>query len=602
MTSTGAISSPRDARLPARLRQELARRAILFLGALALIPLGARSAVASDPSHHLTVLIVANNKSIDPQVRDLNYADDDGLLFYQFFAHFADEVRLLTVLDDDTQKRAPRMAAITLDPTRENLQDAMAEIRRQTEALPASTQTELFFIFVGHGSVDPEGKGYVHLADGPLTRADLFHDIIAPSPADFTHLIVDACNAFSFVGGRGDDSEPAPVALAQQFLAGHDLEAYPTVGALLATSDNRETHEWSRIRAGLFSHQVRSALAGAADVNQDGRIEYSEVAAFVDAANSGLQAYGRQVRVFAWPPQQNRSQPLVDLRRAPDLHFLRLEAGLTGRFSVESSKGERWVELHKPAGKSVLLALPARERLFLRDQEHEVAIPTDEELVTIDQPPRDALSVRPRGALDEAFEGGLFGRPFTSDYYRGFVSGRDQFVPVVDATEPFSPATAPPAAERTWVIEVSYHGGLFMLQPDYFEHGPGARVLWHLGHGFYLTAASELGYTHLDRQKSRDAVRFALMPGLEYRRYLATGWSVCVGLELGYGLVSLWGEVTSSDYTVFGGRLFTGVGLEITDSAALRLYLGGAGFVTTVDGREGLFGRPEARLALAFFL
>ncbi|QSQ12090.1 hypothetical protein [Myxococcus landrumensis] len=62
----------------------------------------------------------------------------------------------------------------------------------------------------------------------------------------------------------------------------------PHVGVAFAESDTGRTHESSRWRAGVFSHLVRSALLGGADLNGDERIAYNnEIQAFVSAALAG---------------------------------------------------------------------------------------------------------------------------------------------------------------------------------------------------------------------------------------------------------------------------------------------------------------------------
>src|SRR5436190_1181687 len=61
------------------------------------------------------------------------------------------------------------------------------------------------------------------------------------------------------------------------------------VGYVLSSSVSGESHEWSGFESGVFSHEVRSGLYGAADADGDGRITYSEIAAFVARANQGIE-------------------------------------------------------------------------------------------------------------------------------------------------------------------------------------------------------------------------------------------------------------------------------------------------------------------------
>jgi hypothetical protein len=147
----------------------------------------------------------------------------------------------------------------------------------------------LYFVFTGHGQRGPAGEGTVSLLDGAFTRTDLYKEVITPSTASFLHLIVDACDSYFFVNSRGLPVGPAQTAAVTRHLASRELDRYPQVGVVLSTSTAQESHEWSAISSGVFSHQVRSALAGAADVNSDGRVEYSELTAFIAAASQGVE-------------------------------------------------------------------------------------------------------------------------------------------------------------------------------------------------------------------------------------------------------------------------------------------------------------------------
>ena len=60
------------------------------------------------------------------------------------------------------------------------------------------------------------------------------------------------------------------------------------IGFLLSSSLSGETHEWAGFEAGVFSHEVRSGLYGAADADGDGRVTYPEIAAFVERANAAI--------------------------------------------------------------------------------------------------------------------------------------------------------------------------------------------------------------------------------------------------------------------------------------------------------------------------
>ncbi len=77
------------------------------------------------------------------------------------------------------------------------------------------------------------------------------------------------------------DQEPDPTQAAIP-------QAWEEPAVVIATARDQQTHEWDAYAGGVFTHQVISGLRGAADVNRDGRVEYSEVHAFLTSANRWL--------------------------------------------------------------------------------------------------------------------------------------------------------------------------------------------------------------------------------------------------------------------------------------------------------------------------
>ncbi|MFY0583397.1 hypothetical protein ACN28S_62035 [Cystobacter fuscus] len=275
---------------------------------------------------------------------------------------------LLSVLDAETQALRPGLAARTAPPTRASLQQALGRLNaRMAEDKARGDIPVLYFIFTGHGQRGAAGEGAVSLLDGAFTRTDLYNQVLAPSRASLIHLIVDACDSYFFVHSRGAlPMAPARFEAVRERLAMRELARYPHVGAVLSTSREQESHEWSAIRSGVFSHQVLSALAGAADVNADGRVEYSELQAFIAAANQGVDDVRGRLEVSIQPPALDRAAPLVDLSQRTGLGFLLLAPGLEGRVWVEDTRGIRVAELNKERERSLVLGLPPGRGYFLR--------------------------------------------------------------------------------------------------------------------------------------------------------------------------------------------------------------------------------------------
>jgi hypothetical protein len=397
------------------------------------------TAASAAPERVAYALILANNASTDPKQAPLRYADDDGARYYELFAPRTQETVLLSVLDEDTQALHPGLASKTRPPTRAALQEALGRLNaRMAEDRARGANPVLYFVFTGHGKRGPAGEGTVSLLDGAFSRTDLYEKVIAPSRASFIHLIVDACDSYFFVNSRGAlPVAPAQVEAVKGLLATRELARYPHVGAVLSTTREQESHEWSAIRSGVFSHQVRSALAGAADVNADGRVEYSELRAFIAAANQGVDDVRGRLDVAIQPPALDRSAALVDLGNKAHLGFLLLPTGLEGRLWVEDARGLRVAEFHKERERSVVLGLPLGRGYFLRASGREAPFQLAREGAVVDAA---ALSWRDnafaaRGAVQDAFRDKLFSVPFGPRFYDGYMASLGM-TPVAPEQEP----------------------------------------------------------------------------------------------------------------------------------------------------------------------
>src|SRR5262249_25541258 len=145
-------------------------------------------------------------------------------------------------------------------------------IRREQAA---GKDTDFYFVYAGHGDVD-RGRGFLELRDGAFTSDDL-ERLLKRVAATRSHVILDSCNSFFVINSR----KPGGTRFATPEDATRSLSArLPNVGVFLSTSAEAEVFEWSELQSGIFSHAVRSGLAGAADANGDGVVSYQELAAF----------------------------------------------------------------------------------------------------------------------------------------------------------------------------------------------------------------------------------------------------------------------------------------------------------------------------------
>ncbi|MCB9654636.1 MAG: caspase family protein [Deltaproteobacteria bacterium] len=604
----------------------------LWLIAYALLHalIGFNLARAAHKQPQRVVVIVGNNRSLDRARPSLRYADDDAILYADLLRQKSAVLKVLTTLDDESQHRFPGAAEWTTPPTKSSLRASLQDAFSTIHQLRArGDEVDLWFVYIGHGSVDDEGSGYVDLQDAPFTREDLYRDIVASSPADRTHIIIDACHAYSLVAGRGDSDaesktsrlDASATSRFDRFIGGHDLEDHPTVGVLLAATEERETHEWSRIRSGVFSHLVRSALTGAGDVNSDRRIEYSEVAAFVSSASADLGRLGKRLHIFAWPPVQERSAALLDVAPGPAQREIRLASHLGGHMQLESETGTRWAEFNKAAGTVLSLFVPANVAFFLRDADHE-SPPIEsgsETIVLRELPSRVSSWFSSRGAVDRAFEASLFGVPFSADYYRGYVAQRPFLVSVKlprdgegalgveDGSRPAKLDLAvgyalSPSVLVASALEHGVHLGLiYTITPSTLSNASNASNASNWSNSSWGIGV-EVGYAQASYAGGHRSWRVALCPTVRWQYRISEGVSALLHVSVGDTLLALRGPIDSTDPSVITGSLGGGIRLGLLDELFLTASGNARGYMLTTGDRENVRIRPEFLLSVGWSL
>jgi hypothetical protein len=333
-----------------------------------LLALLASVALSQTPAPRETstyALVVTNNRSLTSGRPDLRYADDDGAKYAALFSDYfgPDRVTLLTRFDEETQKLSPQWAKSSAAPTLANVNQAIDKLARIiSEERAAQKDVELYLVFAGHGDID-RGQGYLELQDSRLTSRDLEERVIRRLSSARIHLLLDSCNSFYMLnprkpGGKRWQTTQTP--------ADGLLSRYPNVGAILSTSSEAVTYEWSELQSGIFSYEVRSGLRGAADADGDGLITYDELTAFIHVANEPVPNELYRPKVFSSAPGRNGSIPVL---RSPPQHARLLRVPSTSRrFTIRDGLGVRVVDVNKETGSSLALVLPASSQLGLYEE------------------------------------------------------------------------------------------------------------------------------------------------------------------------------------------------------------------------------------------
>ena len=376
-------------------------------------------------------LIIGNNLSLDEGIAPLSFADDDAAKYYEVFSAAGADVELFTVLDPAAQQRFTRAAAVARPPRRRDILASLDAlfVRMQADRA-AGRETHFYFIYSGHGNIGPNREGYIFFLDTRFRRSELFREVLARSPASYNHIILDACHAYFLVQkrGKGAEREGNYRAAVLDFLKTEDLASYPNTGVILAASSDSETHEWNYWESGIFSHELRSALLGSADVDGDGVVTYQEAAACVEAANAAIVNPKLRLSVYYQPPAGKIDTPLFDLKalagQGPSLQF---EPAVSRRYYVEDARGVRVADLFPSAEQTVRIGLIGQAPFFLRTAEKEARIGADlPQWMDVQKLIFEPRAASTRGSADTSFRKHLYEIPYGLGFFRGLLSAKER--------------------------------------------------------------------------------------------------------------------------------------------------------------------------------
>jgi hypothetical protein len=369
----------------------------------------AAPAVAARPAQ--LAIVIGNNL---PDTRDralLRYADDDAIAMHRLLLEAGVTSYLLASPDADTRALNPKVR-VTGAPRWSDLERVIGSVAAElTRARAQGRPTEVLFYFSGHGDV-ADGEGYLALGDRRLTRTLLFERVLARLPTARRHVIVDACKSYLLAAPRGAGGSRSE--LAGGFLATRRASLTLGTGFLLSTSSARDSHEWERYQSGVFSHQLRSALRGAADVNGDGAIVYAEIGSFLRAASRAIANPLLRPDFTLRAPSGDLATPLVlwPRQRAAGATRLTVDREQGTHLFVESRSGLRLADLPPARGELRIVLLPAERPLYFRRQDGSLEYPLEIEgdARLSELAPRPTQLAR-KGALNAALEQ-LFSTPF----------------------------------------------------------------------------------------------------------------------------------------------------------------------------------------------
>ncbi|MEZ4432382.1 MAG: hypothetical protein R3F65_08205 [bacterium] len=266
-------------------------------------------------------------------------------------------------------------------PTWRALRATIDDLRRRLAR--GGRPARVYLYFAGHGikgrSFEADGlsarlfarpepgtaeRGYNGVIDGALVAREVLQPLSVHADVN---LIADACNSFYLLTARGPSQgervrkKPPELPIADPF-----AHLFPAVGATLATDGI--TYEDSTIGGGLFSHALRSAGIGPADLDQDGIITYGE---FHFVLNWILATTPFGARPTVVPPGLQRDATFIDWRGSAAARVC-LPSSLTGRQLITTRDGLA-ATLHLRSTRPFPIWLDPGRRYGLVGKEHQVA-------------------------------------------------------------------------------------------------------------------------------------------------------------------------------------------------------------------------------------
>jgi hypothetical protein len=496
------------------------RSVLILLAALLCWPAAAR---ASGKERYFALIVGYNGKpgTADAQVQPLRYADDDALAFYQLQKETGADAILLTIPDADTRRRYPVATETVRAPTSAELFQAVDTLAARMEAAARAGDTPTLTIFYsGHGArtqSDGGGEAALTLHDGLLSQTALHERVLGKLRSGIVHLVIDACYAEALVRSRDVDAQTVDLAPSQMatLLSQTASARHPNVGLVIASRSNAIAHEWDLYQSGVFSHEVISGLRGAADVNGDGRVEYSELGAFLNAANREVVDPRARVRSVIQPPAVRARAALICIGPGARTGWLVAIPSSAGQFYIEDARGNRIVDGRAELGFAMAVAVPAGEPLFVRNNDREAEL-----LIRAgNRQPFDRLDfrdrpLRSRGAMESSLQAGLFVMPFGPAYYSGYTDRQDM-VSVADLPRALlstSPAPATPATSTTTVLRWGLRGAAGALVASSAIFGALA-----------VDARADFNATNVEREAAAASDRYKLDTRLALTFLLSAG-------------------------------------------------------------------------------
>ena len=221
----------------------------------------------------------------------------------------------------------------------------VADARRAGAVAPGG-RIEIIVYYSGHA----DEKGLL-LGDDRYSYQTL-RDRLDQIPADVRIAVLDACSSGAFTRLKGGKARKPFLVDESSNMRGHAF--------LTSSAESEAAQESDRIRASYFTHYLVSGFRGAADSSGDGKITLNEAYRFAFDETLGRTVNSRggaQHPSYDIKLSGTGDVVMTDVQQTTATLVIGEE--LEGRFFVRNAAQELVVELYKPRGRRVELAVEA---------------------------------------------------------------------------------------------------------------------------------------------------------------------------------------------------------------------------------------------------
>jgi len=303
---------------------------ILILLITLLVPLALLAEEITPTFRRIAIYVGSNNGG--PERIKLLYAGSDALALHKVM----EELGGVDSYDN----------FLLYDPDLSTIKNLFSDVKNDfNSSSNAEQRTEFFFYYSGHSDEQGLLLGNEYLAYSELKQ------MITSMGSDVNIAILDSCSSGVFTRLKGG-TQKAP------FLVDGSVD---TTGYAFLTSSSADeaAQESDAIGASFFTHYFISALRGAGDSTQDGKVTLNE--AFSFASNETLTRTTESQGGVQHPSYNinltgSGDLVLTDLRLAKA--GINLDTKIAGRIFIKDSSGRLVAELYKDSGLPMTISLP----------------------------------------------------------------------------------------------------------------------------------------------------------------------------------------------------------------------------------------------------